>query len=323
MFILGYRMYQGRKFQKKSSPYSESSLYPYSNETVLKDRSCFQSEYGILIYNYPLRFLKIDSEKAGDFYLYVFEKDRIFKRLANFRGERISLANYLKYHVLKDMCLEWIRATSLQLNTESLDDPESNLENCLSTEDNSQGEDTTSWMDCVMEIFRQPPFLILRLLYLADFSILADDIRFIAAKTGRELVDVVNQIAGIENQLGEKQEKDVCRQDQLAIQYWRRLMYQKRLVKIESELLAAGHNRNEVAIFKLTREKLELERKYAWRLRQVEAMTAKGINQTGTTPYNDIAELMMTTVGTVSAKIYKTKARLKSEVSRLCGEETL
>lgn len=288
---------------------------------VVKNKSLFQSEYGVLIYNYPKRFLKMDAENAGDFYLYVFENDRIFKRLANFRGERISLANYLKYHVLKDMCLEWLRTTSSRLTTESLDDPDSGLENRLSADGNSQTEVRAPWMDCVLQVFRQPAFLILRILHLADFPVLAEDIRQVAEKTGRELTDVAKYIAGIENQLNEKSMTAVSRSDQLAIQHWRRLMYQKRLVQIETELVAARHDMDQVAIGKLEREKSELERKYAWRLRQVEAMTAEGSNQTGTASYKDISELMMTTVGSVSAKIYKVKTRLRSEIIRLCGEE--
>jgi len=281
----------------------------------------FQLQYGVLIYNYPKRYLKVDSDKAGDFYLYAFENDRIFRRLEHFRGERISFENFLKYYVLKDMCLEWLRASSPKLYTESLDDPDNGLENRLPTDDNSTLSETSPWMDCVIQVFKQPAFLILRILHLADFPVLAEDIRQIAAKTNRELADVAKWIAGIENQLGDRNAAVDSRSDQLAIQHWRRLMYQKRLVQIETDMAAADPNTGTDRIRKLKAEKIELERKYAWRLRQVEAMTTEGSNQTGSTPYKDIAELLKTTVGAVSAKIYKTKARLKLEISRLCGEE--
>jgi hypothetical protein len=39
-----------------------------------------------------------------------------------------------------------------------------------------------------------------------------------------------------------------------------------------------------------------------------------------TMAYKDIAELMITTIGADSAKIHKTKTRLKAEVIRLCGK---
>jgi hypothetical protein len=314
-------MHQGTKIQKISSDASGDDKNPCPDADVLANKTIFQTEYGVLIYNYPMRFLKMDSEKAGDFYLYVFEKDRIFKRLAHFRGERISLVNYLKYYVLKDMCMEWLRATSPQLNTESLDDPESDLENRLTADDDYHLREKTPWLDCFLQIFKQPAFLILRILYLADFPVSTEDVRQIAAKTGRELTDVVKWIAGIEHQLGEKVAAVDSRSDQLAVIHWHRLAYQKRLIQIESELLAAGHNNQTSLIRKLNHEKLELERKYAWRLHQTEIFMADISDQSVTMAYKDIAELMMTTIGAVSAKIYKTKARLKAEVIRLCGKD--
>lgn len=313
-------MNQGRNFLKNSSITSGDDKI-HTDADMLVSKPLFQSEYGVLIYNYAIRFLKMDSEKAGDFYLYVFENDRIFKRLANFRGERISLVTYLKYYVLKDMCMEWLRASSPQLNTESLDDPDSGLENRLSADDDCHQREKTPWLDCILQIFRQPAFLILRILHLADFPVLAEDVRQISAKTGRELTDVVKWIARIEHQLSEKVVAVDAKSDQLAVIHWRRLMYQKRLIQIENELLVAVHNNQTSLIQKLNHEKLELERKYSWRLHQTEILMSGASDQAVTMAYRDIAELMMTTIGSVSAKIYKTKARLKAEIIRLCGKE--
>lgn len=314
-------MLQGRKFQKNSSNASGDDQNPCTDANMIASKPLFQSEYGVLIYNYAMRFLKMDYERAGDFYLYVFENDRIFKRLARFRGERISLANYLKYYVLKDMCMEWLRASSPILNTESLDDPDSGLENRLPADDDSHPREKIPWLDCILQIFRQPAFLILRILHLADFPVLAEDVRQIAAKTGRELTDVVKWVARIEHELSEKVVVVDAKADQLAVIHWRRLMYQKRLIQIENELVAAEHNNQMALIQSLIHEKLDLDRKYAWRLRQTEIFMTGASAQTVTMAYRDIAELMMTTIGAVSAKIHKTKARLKSDIIRLCGKE--
>lgn len=307
----------------KGTNYIKNSSFPSTAETGsdLSDRKTrFQAEYGVLIYNYPIRYLKLDSEKAGDFYLYAFEKDRIFKRIDNFKGKQISLANYLKYYVLKDMCLEWLRSISHRLNTESLDDPDTGLDNRLQADGDPALRESSPWMDCMMQVFKQPAFLILRILHIADHPVQPEDIRMIAEKTGREFTDVVQRIAEIENQLGDRMSSADSRSDQMAIQYWRRLTYQKKLVRIESDLQTAEHNHQTAVIEKLTHEKSELERKYTWRLRQVETMMSDA-SQAVTTSYKDIAELMMTTTGAVSAKIYKTKARLKSEIIRICGKK--
>ena len=44
-------------------------------------RQCFQETYGEDIYNFPVKIYGTPIEEAGDFYLYVFDKDRIFIRL--------------------------------------------------------------------------------------------------------------------------------------------------------------------------------------------------------------------------------------------------
>ena len=314
-------MVQGRNFQKKSSNVAVDNNYRDFDAEISARINSFQSEYGELIYNYPLRYLKMDSDKAGDFYLYVFENNRIFKRLKHFRGEHISLATYLKYYVLKDMCMEWLKATSSKLSIELLDDPDNSLKYEIPEDDDNQPKEKSPWLDCVLRVFRQPAFLILRILHLVDFPVLAEDIRQIALKTGRELKDVVQWIAKAEHLLSGKVTAGDARSDQLAILYWRRLMYQKRLVQIEDELLAARFNNQMTLIQALGNEKQELERKYAWRLRQTEIFITDAPNQATTMTYKDIAELMMTTIGSVSAKIHKSKARLKSEIIRMCGKK--
>ena len=83
----------------------------------------FQDAYGALIYAFPVQIFRLSEEEAGDFYLYVFEKERIFKRLSSFEGRNaIQFETYLSYYVLRDLCLEWLR-TREQVEAVSLDAP--------------------------------------------------------------------------------------------------------------------------------------------------------------------------------------------------------
>ena len=41
-------------------------------------RNQFQSAFGELIYNYPMMVFRLPNDRAGDFYIYVFKRDRIF-----------------------------------------------------------------------------------------------------------------------------------------------------------------------------------------------------------------------------------------------------
>jgi hypothetical protein len=78
-------------------------------ETVA--RIAFQEEYGPLIYSFPVRIFHLSEGEAGAFYLYAFEKDRIFKRMQTFQGRNaIQFTTYLSFHVLQDLLLEWLRA---------------------------------------------------------------------------------------------------------------------------------------------------------------------------------------------------------------------
>ena len=86
-------------------------------------RQCFQSEYGAIIYHFPVKIGGLSEEAAGDFYLYVFENDRLFQRLRTFQGRNnIHFRTFLSYYVLKMLFLEW-RRTQKQLDTVSLDAP--------------------------------------------------------------------------------------------------------------------------------------------------------------------------------------------------------
>src|SRR5206468_9073996 len=60
---------------------------------------------------------------AGDFYVYVFEHDRIFTRIRTFEGRNsIQFRPFLSYYVLKHLFLEW-RRTCKELETVSLQTP--------------------------------------------------------------------------------------------------------------------------------------------------------------------------------------------------------
>ena len=73
-------------------------------------RIAFQEAYGPLIYSFLVRFFHLHESDAGAFYLYAFEKERIFKRLRTFQGRNaIQFTTYLSFHVLRDLVLEWLR----------------------------------------------------------------------------------------------------------------------------------------------------------------------------------------------------------------------
>ena len=76
-----------------------------------------------MIYAFPVRFFHLQESDAGAFYLYAFEKERIFRRLQTFQGRNaIQFTTYLSFHVLRDLVLEWLR-TREDVELLSLDTP--------------------------------------------------------------------------------------------------------------------------------------------------------------------------------------------------------
>src|SRR5713226_922580 len=73
-------------------------------------RRRFQDEYGKDIYYFPVKLHGLPVEKAGDFYVYVFDNDRIFTRLLTFEGrKKIQFRTFLSFFVLKSLFFDWLR----------------------------------------------------------------------------------------------------------------------------------------------------------------------------------------------------------------------
>src|SRR6185503_11418130 len=79
----------------------------------------FQNRFGELIYAFPIRVYRVPRDEAGDFYVFAFDKGRIFRRVKTFEG-RISLRNYLLGFVLDNLVLEWKR-TEREIETVSME----------------------------------------------------------------------------------------------------------------------------------------------------------------------------------------------------------
>src|SRR5262249_400897 len=86
-------------------------------------RRRFQDEFGRDIYGFPVRVYGVAAERAADFYVFVFEHDRVFTRMRTFEGRNGSqFRTFLAYYVLKGLFLEWQRAQR-DLDTVSLSAP--------------------------------------------------------------------------------------------------------------------------------------------------------------------------------------------------------
>jgi RNA polymerase sigma factor (sigma-70 family) len=285
-------------------------------------RTEFQSAYGPLIYTFPIRIYHRSEEEAGDFYLYAFEEERIFKRIRTFQGRNaIQFETYLSYYVLKDLFLEWMRATE-RVDTVSLDMPvtsaEAANERTITLQDVLAAEDPTPEAilvesDAIKEVERVlqqldvEKRLILKLLALGTIELEPDDVRMLAQIASRSIGDTLEIIDEVTASLAAKTVKAQDKWETLhTIAYWIQT-YQRRLAELEGHIPRARLRGDAKTMPALAHEQAELERKLAWRYEQQHRVREELQKSDLRPAYKDIARLLNAPLGTVCSKISRAR----------------
>lgn len=287
----------------------------------------FQRLFGEFIYNYPFKMFRLSQDKATDFYIYVFENDRIFRRLRGFEGRNgAHFRTYLGGFVLRDLFLEWRRGQK-ELETVSLEtimrgndskqegvtlqdliaDPKDGGETSLDTQDESAPfRDLLASLDMEKRV-------ILKLLHLLEFDLSPQEIRFICQKSGGKHREVVALLENTRSGLTRKDEQFTSLHVQLESIFGWVLIYQNDLAGISETLKSVAEGSPKHT--ELCRQKEELERKLKWRYRQREQALAKAKQFRVTTSYKDIARLLNIPLGTVCSLIARIRTELIEAVS--------
>jgi RNA polymerase sigma factor (sigma-70 family) len=288
-------------------------------EGNLEARKKFQELLGAMIYNYVRVFFRSEKEEAADFYLYVFEKDRIFRRLEGFRGESITLENYLRYFVLKNLCLEWLRQKKHRaVDTVPYDDSEEIGSEYPKMKDGEQVliDQEQDHARQVLSTLDKREFLILKLLCLEHYEQIvgelgAEDIRLIADESNRSIGDTVlllNEIRECSAYRSPEHEKG---EDDLNRIFMKSLAHQKRIAEYESEIEQLDGCQHR-AMNELRARKAESERMLAWRESQREKHLEDIAKKTVTTPYKDLGRLMNWSPGNVSSRVARARKAFQS-----------
>ncbi|HUI28001.1 MAG TPA: hypothetical protein VL403_18105 [Candidatus Kryptonia bacterium] len=272
----------------------------------------FQQAYGELIYGYPMRVYRTAADEAGDFYVFAFERGRIFRRLRTFEG-RAPLRAYLLGFVLDDLVLEWKRGqrevemVSIDTVGELADNGDA-MSALGGPERPGDGVDAPPITQLLADI-EPSKAVVMKLLYIEDCELTPPEIRHIADISGRSIADV---FAGIEKLRASVREREAAvkqEEDALdAVQAWIQL-YERRLQRIGSEL--GDVSGNSMSVIRLHEERGELTRKIERRQRQREKLLARARRRKVTAPYKEVAAILNTTTGNVGSQI----ARLRQELS--------
>jgi RNA polymerase sigma factor (sigma-70 family) len=287
-------------------------------------RRTFQDEYGEDIYNFPVKIYGLPLEKAGDFYVYAFGKDRIFKRIRTFAGRNnIQFRTFLSYYVLKDLFLEW-RRTVKELETISLNTPVGNipqgdtvledlLPDPMAADTDEAGTREEGPATAIWHSLSPEERLDLKLLALLECDLDPEDIRLLANRSGRSIYETLVLIAEVQKKLMSKDEKASRLRDELdSVWGWIRLR-QTELREIDEKILLIVEQGEASDVEKLRIQKKTLEQTLAKRYRQRERIIEEIRKLKLTTPYKDIARLLNTGVGTVGSRISRLRERLLRE----------
>jgi DNA-binding transcriptional regulator YiaG len=145
----------------------------------------------------------------------------------------------------------------------------------------------------------------LKLLSFSEIDIESEDIRAISRISGRNLPETMENIFDLEESLSKRYELYKKKREELdKVNYWI-LTYEKMSRNQEENKYTKS-----TEIEKHQKEKKETQRKLLWRKKQKEMLLKKYRKSSAKVSYREIARLLNVSVGTVSSKIKKARARL-------------
>jgi RNA polymerase sigma factor (sigma-70 family) len=270
-------------------------------------RRTFQDRWGEDVYNFPVKIYGVSAERAADFYVYVFEGDRIFTRMRTFEGRNgIQFRTFLAYYVLRSLFLEWQRG-SRELDTESLGDEEPGPA-IAEPAPVADADVAAAWQSLGPE-----ERLDLKLLSLLEHPLGADDVRLLARLSRRSLDETVALVAEIEAGLRARDVELARLRDQLDSVWGWIVLRRGELQEIGEKIRLIGSNRGTTTARRLEERRGELEAALEKRMRQRERLLDEIRTFKMTTPYKDIARLLNSAVGTVCSRIFRLRQRLERE----------
>lgn len=286
----------------------------------------FQECYGELIYGFPMRVYRVPPEDAGDFYVFAFDRGRIFRRVRTFEG-RAPFRAYLLGFVLDDLVLEWKRG-SRELETVSMETlgefpAPPDERGPLSDESSEDTVDRSALSEALAEL-EPSKAVVMKLLYVEDYELKANELRYLAEVSGCEIAEVLSRVDRLRATVREREASLKKMEDALdAVQAWIQL-YERRRQRLLEDL--SGLPPVSTAAQRLREEEGELQRKIERRRRQRTKLLEQTQRRKVTAPYKDIAAMLNTSVGNVGSQIARLRRELLGKIGakgRRAGGESM
>ena len=276
----------------------------------------FQQQFGPLIYRFGEVASATSRAESGDFYVYLFDNDRLFRRLRTYEG-RASLGAYLRGYALPDLYRQFRAMTTkktihtISLNTDCPREPAD------TSAAPGMPNETAPEQKCCSGLFaRLDPYqrLLVKLLYIEDFSLSPEEVQQFAERSQRSVREVVELVEQARESVRQREVRRRGKQEEAESAGQWILRYERKLAGLAEDLRNAPAGSTHAA--RLRAEADELERKRAWRQQQQQRALAETQRAMVTLRYREIAELLNAKPGPVRADI----THLRQELLRLTAE---
>ena len=282
-------------------------------------RRRFHTDFLPLIY----RFEGGGQEHEGashDFLGFLFDEDRLYRRLQSFRGAA-PLGTYLWSYILPDLLKQFRTMIRRQrLDTVSLDEHASHF----TREPTAQLNDT----DCeapagAVSLLAQLPLdkrLLFKLLYIEDFDLEAAEIQRLAEHTGRSVREVLERIEAAREVVRSREAVQRTRLDAAeSAGQWIRL-YKRRLAQLEEDLVALDPN--SPGAQPLGAQRAEIVQKLDKRRRQRVERLRSSSHTVVTLPTEMLADLLGQPASSTRSHITRERQELAALLSHEAGRHT-
>jgi len=280
-------------------------------------RRAFLERFAEDVYNFPVKIYGLSAEHAADFYLYAFERDRIFTRLRSFEGRNaIQLRTFLAYYVLRALFLDWQRGRR-ELETVSMDSepgPEGGapLGDRLASPVADDPAPTRADEGAMAEVWAglaPEERLDLKLLSLLEHDLDGDDMRLLSQLARRRLDETRALVDEVQAALRSKDVRIAALSGTLD-SVWGWLVLRRRELQDVERKLDELRDQSTAVATALRERRAELEAAIARRNQQRDRLLKQIGGFKVTTPYKDIARLKGSTVGTVCSRLFRLRERL-------------
>jgi len=285
-------------------------------------RRAFQERFAEDVYNFPVKIYGLPPDKAADFYIYAFERDRIFTRLRTFEGRAgMQLRTFLSYHVLRALFLDWQRGNR-ELDTVSLSTPlrhggeeGGTLEDVLAAPDDDVPDEAPEGLAELWASLAPEERLDLKLLSLLEHDLTADELRLLSRLARRSLEETLDLVLEVQTALRAKDARLAALASDVDSAWGWLVLRRRELQEIDEKLRLMGAGQEDAGRERLLERRQELEAAIAKRSSQHARTLDEMKGYKVTTPYKDIARLKGSTVGTVCSRIFRLRQRLEER----CG----